>query len=74
MDNYYTCIQKSQNKNFKLPDPKVMMKMSRGVYSKITPNIHGIDITLLTWHNKVVNLVSTFAGTKTFLLANHTNC
>ena len=64
-------INRNRIKNCKLPDPKAMMKMNRGVSAEFTSNIQGVELTSISWKdNKVVNLVSTFVGVKP-LLAEH---
>lgn len=58
-------IRRNRIKNCKLPDEKTMQKFERGTSHEFICNIHGIDVTSLSWKdNKIVNLVSTYVGVK----------
>lgn len=58
-------IRRNRIKNCKLPDEKLMMKYERGTSQEFISNIYGVDVTSLSWKdNRIVNLVSTYVGTK----------
>ena len=58
-------IRCNRIKNFKLPEEKIMMKLERGTSQEIVINIHGIDVTSLSWKdNRIVNFISNYVGTK----------
>lgn len=58
-------IRRNRIKNCKLPDEKVMQKFERGTSHEFICNIHGIDVSSLSWKdNRVVNLLSTYVGVK----------
>lgn len=57
-------IRRNRIKNCKLPEEKVMMKFQRGASQEYVANIHGIEVTTLSWKdNRIVNLISNYVGT-----------
>lgn len=58
-------IRRNRIKNCKLPEEKTMMKFERGTSQEFVASIYGIDVTSISWKDsKIVNLVSTYIGTK----------
>lgn len=58
-------IRRNRIKNCKFPEEKIMMKCERGTSREFVASVYGIDVTSISWKDtKLVNLVSTYIGTK----------
>lgn len=61
-------IRRNRIKNCKFPDEKTMMKFERGTSKEFVASVYGMDVTSISWKDtRVVNLVSTYIGTKPVL-------
>lgn len=67
-------IRRNRIKNCKLPDEKAMMKHARGASQEFVANISGVDVVTLSWKdNRIVNLISTYVGMKSFIPGENPN-